>query len=94
MTTTAMKATTSASSSFVVKGNTAVKKIKRSECRRQYQCDVARRQQLGRHRATATMRAATARAAMIEDEVALEEAPLTLLRPGGEGDSNEMRAKF
>ena len=40
------------------------------------------------------MRAATARAAMIEDEVALEEAPLTLLRPGGEGDSNEMRAKF
>ena len=32
---------------------------------------------------------ATARAAMIEDEVALEEAPLTLLRPGGEGDSKE-----
>ena len=91
-----MKATTSASSSFVVKGNTAVKKIKRSECRRHYQCDVARRQQLGRQNraAAATMRAATARAAMIEDEVALEEAPLTLLRPGGEGDSNEMRAKF
>ena len=34
------------------------------------------------------------KAAMIEEEVALDEAPLTLLRPGGEGDANEMRAKF
>ena len=31
---------------------------------------------------------------MLEEEVALDEAPLTLLRPGGEGDANEMRAKF
>ena len=29
------------------------------------------------------------KAAMIEEEVALDEAPLTLLRPGGEGDANE-----
>ena len=34
------------------------------------------------------------KAAMIEEEVALDEAPLTLLRPGGEGDANEMRAEF
>jgi len=31
---------------------------------------------------------------MIEQEVALDEAPLTLLREGGENDSKSMRAKF
>ena len=30
---------------------------------------------------------------MIEQEVALDEAPLTLLREGGENDSKSMRAK-
>ena len=33
------------------------------------------------------------KAAMIEEEVALDEAPLTLLRPGGEGDAERIKAR-
>lgn len=36
----------------------------------------------------------TTTAVGIEQEVALDEAPLTLLREGGEDDANSMRAKF
>jgi len=42
----------------------------------------------------AAARKATVRAVGIEQEISIDEAPLTLLREGGEDDADSMRAKF
>lgn len=63
---------------------------------------LSQRQQSRNHRRRAkfarakrtTVRCQAGRGMAIEDEVALDEAPLTLIRPGGDFDGTEMRAKF